>query len=494
MKIKSLLVVAIFLAIILCSGGAVKVQAVDNSALIAQIQAQIAQLTAQLQVMLTQQGTASTWCHTFNTNLGFANSGTNEVSQLHTALQKQGISYGTDAVTTYTEETSFAVIQFQARYGITPQSGYVGPLTRAKLNSLYGCNQTTPTTPTVTTCTSFNYSNWSACSSSGVQTRTPTSYYPIGCTGGAPVLYQSCSYNSYCTEGNWTSTLSPSTCPSYGQQTRTWTKIGSCQNGTFHSAAETIICTPASTPVATCTNFSYSDWGACSTSGTQTRSVTASSPSGCTGGSPVYSQSCEPYVFTPEISVIMPNGGEEWQIGKTYDIIWGGFALKPTDVLYLYLTDGVPGHLPYDITPASQPLSISTTRYSWTIPSTVVPGSTYKIGVRAASSTISAEDTSNGYFRIDSQTTTSAAAITSFYATRSLYTSSTWTITWDTRNTSTCQLSWAGIQKVEVVPVYIRGSKSVSVINTNTAFRLYCNGINGATGVSQVIYVNQPQR
>jgi hypothetical protein len=48
----------------------------------------------------------------------------------------------------------------------------------------------------------------------------------------------------------------------------------------------------------TCTSWTYSDWGAC-TNGTQTRTVESSSPSGCTGGSPVTSQGCSAYVYDP---------------------------------------------------------------------------------------------------------------------------------------------------------------------------------------------------
>lgn len=44
-------------------------------------------------------------------------------------------------------------------------------------------------------------------------------------------------------------------------------------------------------PATTCTSFTYSAWGTCS-NGTQTRTVTSSSPSGSTGGNPVLSQSC----------------------------------------------------------------------------------------------------------------------------------------------------------------------------------------------------------
>jgi hypothetical protein len=42
----------------------------------------------------------------------------------------------------------------------------------------------------------------------------------------------------------------------------------------------------------TCTSFTYSAWGACQSNGTQTRTVSASSPASCTGGTPVLSQSC----------------------------------------------------------------------------------------------------------------------------------------------------------------------------------------------------------
>jgi hypothetical protein len=42
----------------------------------------------------------------------------------------------------------------------------------------------------------------------------------------------------------------------------------------------------------TCTSFTYSAWGECTSSGTQTRNVLTSSPSGCVGGNPVLSQQC----------------------------------------------------------------------------------------------------------------------------------------------------------------------------------------------------------
>jgi hypothetical protein len=44
-----------------------------------------------------------------------------------------------------------------------------------------------------------------------------------------------------------------------------------------------------------CTSFFYSDWTSCSSSGTQTRTITSQSPSGCTGGTPEsLIQQCSP--------------------------------------------------------------------------------------------------------------------------------------------------------------------------------------------------------
>ena len=67
-------------------------------------------------------------------------------------------------------------------------------------------------------------------------------------------------------------------------------------SGTFHPEAMpagpgTTTPPPPPTP-STCTSFGYSVWGACQPGNTQTRTVTSSTPAGCTGGSPVTSQAC----------------------------------------------------------------------------------------------------------------------------------------------------------------------------------------------------------
>ncbi|MCX6795982.1 MAG: dockerin type I domain-containing protein, partial [Candidatus Falkowbacteria bacterium] len=55
--------------------------------------------------------------------------------------------------------------------------------------------------------------------------------------------------------------------------------------------------------VPTCTNFTYSSWSTCSTNGVQTRTITAKTPAGCTGGKPeLLSQKCTPGAQTNECS------------------------------------------------------------------------------------------------------------------------------------------------------------------------------------------------
>lgn len=148
------------------------------------------------------------------------------------------------------------------------------------------CTYTPPTPPA---CTSWTYSAWGSCVDSQ-QNRTITSSQPTSCAGGNPVLNQSCNSTPLCTESNWTSTLIPTSCPSNGQQVKRWTKIGQCQNGTSHSSEESVSC---NYQAPTCTTFTYGDWGTCNASGVQSRSALSSSPSACVGGNPILSQSCK---------------------------------------------------------------------------------------------------------------------------------------------------------------------------------------------------------
>jgi hypothetical protein len=127
-----------------------------------------------------------------------------------------------------------------------------GVIFRGSLNNL-GAGVFTPSnipggsTSPPTACT-YTTGAWGACQSNGSQTRTVTAA-PSGCTGTAPASSQSCTYVP---------------------------------------------------PVNGCSSFTYSAWApaVCPASGQQSRSVASSLPAGCTGGSPVLSQSCT-YVPPP---------------------------------------------------------------------------------------------------------------------------------------------------------------------------------------------------
>lgn len=148
-------------------------------------------------------------------------------------------------------------------------------------------------TPPVT-CTSFTYSNFAGCQSNNLQYRDLLSASPTGCTGGTRVLSQSCTYVPplpACTSANYLSALSPTVCPVNQQQTKTYTKIGNCDGTTPN--AETVGCTYTNPVLPDCV-YTYTGFGTCSSTGTQTRTVT-NAPTNCNGG-PVLSQSCTPIV------------------------------------------------------------------------------------------------------------------------------------------------------------------------------------------------------
>jgi len=149
------------------------------------------------------------------------------------------------------------------------------------------CNYNAPT------CTDFNYVLWSACTPNETQNRTITSSLPIGCEGGNPTLVRQCTYIPPCTEDNWTYELNPQQCPDNNTQIKTWTKIGNCSTGTSHPASETITCNHA---LQECTAINYSQWGNCAQNGTQTRTITNKTPDGCTQNNPTLTQEC---TYTP---------------------------------------------------------------------------------------------------------------------------------------------------------------------------------------------------
>lgn len=96
----------------------------------------------------TPTSSAQSFCYTFNNDLTGGSSGT-DVSALNQALRLSGIETSSNT-SVFDENTAGDVVSFQVKYGIR-QTGYVGPLTRAQLNKLYGCHNSQQPTETVST-------------------------------------------------------------------------------------------------------------------------------------------------------------------------------------------------------------------------------------------------------------------------------------------------------------------------------------------------------
>ncbi len=114
---------------------------------ISALKAQIADLEKQLYDL---QHAPQPWCYAFNKNLRYDSSG-RAVKELKTALAKEGLYSGVISSSSsdrFDDFVASAVVQFQQKYaseiltpfGLSYGTGYVGPATRAKLNSLYGCS------------------------------------------------------------------------------------------------------------------------------------------------------------------------------------------------------------------------------------------------------------------------------------------------------------------------------------------------------------------
>lgn len=124
---------------------------------------------------------SQSWCRNFNTDLTVGNSGA-DVMALNNFLPQSRVTSNSSSA--FNENTAANVVAFQKEYGIL-QTGYVGPLTRAKLNSLYGCTNNVPATGGITvsgmskyTDSDFGFSFWypTAWQVTSAPVQNPSSY------------------------------------------------------------------------------------------------------------------------------------------------------------------------------------------------------------------------------------------------------------------------------------------------------------------------------
>ncbi|MFH1233258.1 MAG: Ser-Thr-rich GPI-anchored membrane family protein [Patescibacteria group bacterium] len=113
----------------------------------------------------------------------------------------------------------------------------------------------------------------------------------------------------------------------------------------------------------------------------------------------------------PSITIVSPNGGEVWEVGKTYNITWTvpnkpqiGFDGKPIDKMTIII-ERPPTEQNFSANITSD-ISVSQGKFSWTIPSSIpaakfnfTNSNTYKVSLWYRESLI---DSSDNYFTITS--------------------------------------------------------------------------------------------
>lgn len=153
---------------------------------------------------------------------------------------------------------------------------------------------TTTIEPNITVMCAYEIGVWSSCSSDGYQTRT-IKRYPDGCKdiSNPPAAKQSCTppiEPCTFTYNDWGS------CTADGYQIRTIKSKTptNCTVVTYPVLKQSCIYkTEIIQPVAVSCSYGYSAWSECNSSGYQTRTVTAKTPSGCyDSATPILKQSC----------------------------------------------------------------------------------------------------------------------------------------------------------------------------------------------------------
>ncbi len=110
---------------------------VEDQVLIQKLLAQIESLKKQIAALQSGIPLPSQNCAALNNNLYFGMANNEEVKCLQSFLKAQGADMYPEGLVTgnFGALTKFAAIRFQKKYGIL-QTGFVGPLTRAKINQL----------------------------------------------------------------------------------------------------------------------------------------------------------------------------------------------------------------------------------------------------------------------------------------------------------------------------------------------------------------------
>ncbi len=284
------------------------------------------------------------FCRTF-THPQVVGSRGEDVDALITVLVKEGFIsnplneriFGED----FTEDVATAVIDFQTKYGIQ-KTGTVGPKTRAKLNSLYGCGLIKqPVNTSVTTQDAVTA--------------------PANAVSNAKPTITSISSNSAPADGKTQVTIT-------GSGFRSDSVIG-LGNGI-----------PVS-PISQTSNtlkFTIPTWF----SPTTNALISVSNSQSSAGPSNAMNFSITAPVTTsiqPTITILSPNGGDSLRIGSTYKITWKDTREK--GVTPTYVVSKLGGDGKEEIRGGSVACTSGTCSMDWTIPGHISASTNNQIAI-----------------------------------------------------------------------------------------------------------------
>ena len=459
-----------------------------SAATVQDLQAQINILMAQIQALQAQisQQQPEQWCYDFKYNLN-SNSREKEVSQLQTALGKEGFAVDSEEKNgqIFGESTADAVIGFQQKYKdeiLAPYklkygTGFVGKATRAKLNKLYSCGAiqsipapisvpapttTTTVTPSITVLSpnggevwaigsnheikwlpddsklkvdayleklvngNFinigkiyevargsiiwageinNYGNYAPAgeyyvriiNSSGVWDRSDRSFQLASRGTVSADLKVNGLDGPFDKDGPWGSqivNINPLILKGGESATLSWSSSGA--NTCKLDASDY-------GPISVGSTLYYENFGTVPVSGNKivtipTKSLQiryrleCSSSIGNTSDTVIVTISSSTST-TPSITVLSPNGGEVWEVGKTYGISWKTTNLSNNNlkvIVDLFKATDLTTGLPRQDTVPLNAVSATQGYMSWTIPQTLSSGN-YRVGLSLIDYSVNSE-------------------------------------------------------------------------------------------------------
>lgn len=277
-----------------------------------------------------------------------------DLNALVTALDKENIyDSSLNVPKQYDEIIAGAVVKFQTKYGIRA-SGWVGPVTRAKLNALYGCANSTqePSTP--------------------VLTRIAVTPQSASLTVGSTQQLTAAAYD---------------------------------QNG--NSLTSTPIWWTSSNPGVATVN----QYGLVTPVNAGTTTITAYSGSVTSNGVAVtFTAGANTQSTVPTFTNIAPSGVTYTQ-GQTMNISWQSAGLASSDTINLYLVDTskTPQQVPWFTIVTG--LRNSVTSYQWNPPNPVPVGNYYKVRVETNEPGVQYAGYSSDYIKVVAPGTSSFLAI-----------------------------------------------------------------------------------